>query len=243
MILNKLQNYGLNEKEAKVYLAALELGETNIQRLSKKSKIKRTTIYDVVDSLKDKGLLASILKNKHRYYLASDPRELEQKLEERKLSIKAILPELLSIANIIDKKPKIKFYEGIEGIKEIYLDTLKYPDSPIWAWVTDEIFGLMDDEFIDYYLSQRIKKKIWAYVIASDTPKIRTYKSLDNKFLRQTRLVRAENFNIEVEIDLYGQNRIGIMAFGERVGLIIESQKLFNTLKSIFNVNWDSLAN
>jgi len=241
MIYEKLQKIGLNEKEAKIYASLLELGETSIQRISKKSKIKRTTIYNTIDSLKEKGLVSTILKNKRRYYVASDPRELEFKLEEQKNALKNLMPELLSITNLIDKKPKIKYFEGEEGIKEIYLDTLNYPEKPLWAWVTSEIWQVIDDNFIQSYLNNRVKKGIWAYVIAPKNNVIENYKKLDNKYLRQTRLETSPDYSIEVEIDLYGGNKIGIMAFKEKIGLIIESQKIYNTLKSIFDVAWKNL--
>ena len=243
MLLDKIKQFGLNDKEAATYLALLELGEATVQSLAKKSKVKRTSLYDILYSLKDKGLVGSTMRKKHRYYIASDPRELELKLEERKRSIKSIIPELLSISNFIDKKPKIKFYEGEEGIKEIYLDTLNYPDRPLWAWVTEEIFGTnIGQDFVYYYLSQRVDRKIWAYVIAPDNDVIRKYKLDDQKYLRQTRIEPSKDFNVRVEIDLYGSDKIGIMAFGEQIGLIIESKKLFDTLKSIFDIHWNKLG-
>ena len=64
----------------------------------------------------------------------------------------------------------------------------------------------------------------------------------DQKHLRQTRLISPEKFPFEVEINLYGNNSIGIMSFKEQFGLIIESKKIYNTLKSIFEMNWNSLA-
>jgi HTH-type transcriptional regulator, sugar sensing transcriptional regulator len=242
MFIEKLESYGLSEKEAKVYVSLLELGETVIQRISIKSKVKRTTLYDVLESLIKKGLVSTIIKKKRKYYIASDPRELESKLDEKKALIKTIIPELLSISNLIDKKPKIRFYEGEEGIKEIYMDTLNYPDKPLWAWVTDDVFELLDENFLYYYLNQRVKNKITAYVISPDTEEIREYRKEDKKYLRFTKLQKTENFSVEVEIDLYGGNKIGVMSFKEGIGLIIESQKLFNTLKSIFDSNWNNLA-
>jgi len=48
-MINELEKLGLNEKEARVYLALLELGESNIQGLSAKSSVKRTTVYDILE--------------------------------------------------------------------------------------------------------------------------------------------------------------------------------------------------
>ena len=46
-----IQTLGLSEHEAAVYLAALELGEANIQEISRKSGVKRTSIYNFIDTL------------------------------------------------------------------------------------------------------------------------------------------------------------------------------------------------
>ena len=55
-----LEAFGLTEKESRVYLALLELGEAGIGEIAKKSAIKRTTLYDVVENLKKSGLVGSI---------------------------------------------------------------------------------------------------------------------------------------------------------------------------------------
>lgn len=241
MIKDELIEIGLAENEAKTYLAALELGETTIARIAKKSGVKRTTTYLAVETLKEKGFLSELQKRKKTFFYAEDPRILQEKVEERKKAIERIIPQLLSITNLIDKKPKITFYEGLEGIKDVYRDTLKYPDQEMLAWVSQDAFHSLDKEFIDYYIPKRVEKKIWVRVIAPDTPEIMDYKNRETKELRKTKLIDAQKYPIEVEIDLYGKNKIGIMAFKEKIGLIIESQKIFNTLKSIFEMYWDTL--
>lgn len=241
MLERELTEIGLTQNEARTYLAALELGETIIGRIAKKSGVKRTTTYLAIESLKEKGFLSSLRKKKKTFFYAEDPRILQEKIEERKKAIEKIIPQLLSITNLIDKKPKITFYEGLEGIKEVYRDTLKYPDQEMLAWVSQDAFHILDKNFVSYYIPKRVKKKIWVRVIAPDTPEIVDYKKREEKELRKTKLVDAQKYPIEVEIDLYGSNKIGVMAFKEKIGLIIESQKIFNTLKSIFEMHWDVL--
>ena len=111
VITEKLEKLGLNKKEAQIYLAALESGETNIEGLSKKSKIKRTTVYDIVESLKEKGLLSSTFSKKKKYIFANDPRKINEKLDEQKAIFRKLMPELLSISNLIEKKPRIKIFD------------------------------------------------------------------------------------------------------------------------------------
>src|SRR4030042_5992747 len=183
MINKDLEQLGLSEKEAKVYLAVLELGEANIQQIAQKSGVKRTTAYDIINSLKEKRLLTEITKGKKAFFSAEDPRKLERQLDEKKETLKKILPELLSITNLLDTKPHIKFYEGNDGIKEVYKDTLDYPDQELLAWVSQEAVVGFDVEWLDkYYVSKRLEKKIWVRVIAPDTQEmVKNYKSTDEK--------------------------------------------------------------
>ena len=242
MLLKELNKLGLNEKEAKVYLALLELGEGNIQEISKKSAIKRTTAYDIIQSLKDKGLISSVNKNKKNLFFAENPEKIEGILEEKKNTLKRIMPELLSITNLIDKKPKIKYYEGTEGIKDVYRDTLTYSGQELLAWVSEEAITAFDEDFLnDYYLPTRINKKIWVRAIAPDKEYMQKFKGLDEKFLRKTKLIPENEYSLDVEINLYGKNKIGIMSFKEGFALIIESKKIYTTLKSVFEMNWISL--
>ena len=243
MISHDLQQFGLSEKEAKVYMALLELGESSIGQITQKSGVKRTTVYDVIEDLKASSLVGMVKKGKKTLYFAEDPRSLEEKLEEKKASLKRMLPELLSIANFLDNKPRIRFYEGKEGIKEVYKDTLKYPDQELLAWVAEEAIEAFDESFLnDYYLPRRVEKKIWVRAIAPDLPLMQQYKGQDIPSLRKTRLIDAKRFPIDAEINLYGRNKIAIMSFSEQTSLIVESEKIHRTLTSIFECQWESLG-
>jgi sugar-specific transcriptional regulator TrmB len=242
MLNKELEKFGLNKKEARIYLASLELGETTIQRIAKKSGVKRTTVYDIINSLKDKGLISELTKNKKTFYYAEDPRKLKTIMEEKNNILEKIMPELLSITNLIDKKPKIKFFEGENGIKAIYKDTLNYPNQELLGWGSEDAVTSFDKKFLfDYYLPKRVEKKIWVRGIAPESKWTKEFQKSDQKYLRKTKLIPSNKFPFEIEINLYGKNKIGIMSFKEGFGLIIESQKIFTTLKSIFEMNWNSL--
>lgn len=242
MLRTDLEQLGLTSNEARAYIALLELGWSTMSHWAKKSSIKRTTLYDILDSLKRRGLVSMTKEKKRIMYVAEDPRVIVERLEEQKKHIENILPELLSIANNLERKPKIRFYEGVDGVKMIYKDTLRYKKQEIIAWVPEEIETLFDETFLEkYYHPQRIERKIWARVIAPDEPYMKQYQSRDAQVLRKTRLVPAGEFPLDVEIALYGERNIGIMSFSDKMGLIIESKSIFTTLKSIFELQWKSL--
>ncbi|OGM92595.1 hypothetical protein A2333_01750 [Candidatus Wolfebacteria bacterium RIFOXYB2_FULL_49_7] len=242
MLTKNLQKIGLNEKEAKVYLASLELGEANIQRIAKKAGIKRTTAYDILASLKEKGLISTVKKDKRFYYYAENPSSLMADLEEKQEALKKIMPELLSFDNLLDRKPKIRYFEGAQGLKEVYMDTLSYPDREMLSWVAEEAFYDFDVDFLESrYHPTRIKKKIWTREIASDDPATRAYQAKDASSLRKTKLLPSKPFPLDVGISIYGDNKVGIVSFKEGLGLIIESDKIHNTLKSMFEFFWEKL--
>lgn len=55
-ILDKLQNLGLNQYEAKAYASLLKIGTANAYKISKESGIPRARIYDVMETLTNRGL-------------------------------------------------------------------------------------------------------------------------------------------------------------------------------------------
>ena len=80
MDLNKiLENNGLSEKEAKVYLTLLELKEALPSSISRRSGIKRPTTYVVLDQLQKKGLVSYVKKGKWQYFQAINPHSLLEK--------------------------------------------------------------------------------------------------------------------------------------------------------------------
>jgi sugar-specific transcriptional regulator TrmB len=239
----RLEHFGLNSKEATVYLALLELGEGTLADLARKSRVKRTTLYDIARSLKEKGLVSVVRNGGRLRYSAEDPRMFGERLHEQQTLLSGMLPELLSLANALPHKPKVRFYEGIEGIKEVYRDTLTYPDQELLAWVTDEALTHFDPVFLNtVYLPKRIAKKIWMRALVSDVPALSEYVGRDASSLRTTRLLDKKRFPLAIEINLYGGRNVAFMSFKEQTGLIVESERIYSTLKSIFEQQWESVG-
>ena len=239
MYKKELQQLNFDEKEADVYLALLELGEANIEQVAKKSKVKRTTVYHVIEALKEKGYIEMAKSGKKTLFYALNPKKIGEKLEEKKLIFEKIMPGLLSITNDIEKKPKIRYFEGQEGIKEIYKDTLKYHNQETLVWTTEDILKYFDIDWIwDYYVNKRVKNKIWQRTIAPNIDYAKKLKEVDEKQLRKMRLCDKDKFPMYVDVTLYGGRCVGIIAFKDGLGLIIESERIYKTLKSIFEMNW-----
>lgn len=241
MHLKELKNSGLSENEAKVYLAALELGEVSVYGLAKKSGVKRTTTYLAVESLKEKGLMSGYHRNNVMLCYAENPRKLGEILEEKKKALDKILPELLAVTNLIERKPKIQFYEGKESYKAVFKDVLKYPDNEMLA-TFNEKFWNYGNFFVSYFIPKRKEKKIWARVLFQDNPELRDIAKDEKQHFFKSKLVPSEKFKVEIEMVVYGDNKVGLVSYDEEIAIIIESQKIHATQKSFFEVIWETLS-
>lgn len=239
MLQKELISAGFTEKEAWVYLAILELGEGNIAQITKKSNIKRATVYLEIEALKKKGFVSLVKRRGRNIYMAENPHRIEDRLTEKKDAINRLMPQLMSIANALDHKPKVRYFEGLEGIKEIYIDTLKYPGKEILGWYSDDRIDHFDKSFVlDFYMEKRIASKMPLRMFAIDSPFMRALHMKDNIHLRKMKLIKSDVFFFSAEINLYGKDGIAIIAHRENIGLIIESKKIFDTMKNIFEIMW-----
>jgi sugar-specific transcriptional regulator TrmB len=238
-MIDQLIKLGFSEGEAKVYAAALELGETTVARISEKAQIERTTVYGFIDSLKRRGYLTLAKRGKKTVYAANNPKRLRVELDEKEKLVEAVLPQLLSITNAIDKKPTIRYFDTIESIYDIYRETLEYPDHTIRMWMSSRGMWYDDEKFWrDFYMPSRAEKKIALQAIMQRSEAAEKFVAEDVIHLRQTRL--TEEDSIATDIMLYGRRSIAIISYDEMTGLVIESDRLFQTLSGFFSLYWES---
>jgi sugar-specific transcriptional regulator TrmB len=88
-----LEKYGLTAKQAKIYLATLELGSAPVNLIAKKSAIPRPSCYDILESLNNLGIASTFTKKKTRYYSVEDPRKIIKLAEQKAEDLKQVLPE------------------------------------------------------------------------------------------------------------------------------------------------------
>jgi len=239
-LISKLKKLGLNQREAEVYVATLELGEATIQEISRQAGLKRPTVYNIIENLRNRKLINIAIRGKKRKFIASGPEELEAIIRERNEVLKEILPEVKILSGLEgDVKPRVKLFEGIEGVKTYLQGTLD-AKQPIKAFVDFKVaYGFMGT-YIDDYIKKRIKNKIPIQVIAPYESIGRGIQKKDKKELREVRLIPPKNFPIEIEMEIYG-NCVGIISFSKKnlVTVLIENKKIARSMRSIFDFAWE----
>jgi hypothetical protein len=146
----------------------------------------------------------------------------------------------LAFTNLIDKKPKIRYFEGKESYKDVFGDVLKYPDQEKLA-TFNEKFWNYDNYFVDHFIPKRKEKKIWVRVLFQKNPELENIAKDEQEHFFQSKLVPSEKFKVEIEMVIYGDNKVGLVSYEEEIAIIIESQKIYDTQKSFFEVIWEMI--
>ena len=237
-----MKQVDLKEKEAKVYLAALELGSTNIQNLSEKSGIKRSTVYEMLKNLSEKGLVPESKKGKRPVIIASEPENLKRNLKSKEQLLNDILSELRFICNIGFIKPRITFYEGKEELKKIYRDTLLTKEkATYWISPIQSINETVGEDFLNRYVEERTKRGIWVKSIHITSRKAH-YKYFEPQFHEKTlRKIRFTPMKIDIPdtIAIY-DNKVAVMSSRkEGFGFVVESQDYAKTMRVFHDLLWN----
>lgn len=233
---------GLSENEAKVFLVLLELGRGSVTQITRKAGLNRTTGYDILDNLVTKGLASISGKEPKQEYIAESPDKIVLLLqnqisdkEQQLKRIKSVLPEIKSLHNVAGR-PKVRFYEGVEGLKDVYEDTLTSTE-PIRAYASvGDMHAGLPGYFPGYY-KRRAGKGIAIRAIIPDTEAGLERKSFDSKEMRETALVPKDTFLFSPEINIY-DNKVMIASWKEKLGIIIESAEIADAMKKIYELAW-----
>lgn len=237
--LELLANFGLKQKEAKVYFASLRLGQATVSKIAKEANVERSFVYLILYDLVKRGLVSSMEIRGKKQFRAISIESLRFLFEEKFERFKGFIPELKGLEKSIHGQ-NVSFFEGREGILAILEDTLNQPPgSEILCYINVEGFWTKEHTLGDWYVKERIKRKISMRMIAPDNPETIWYVEKDKKHKRETQVVPADKFPFTAEIEVYG-NKISIIDLheGELVGVIIESEGVAKTQRMIFELAW-----
>ncbi len=240
-ILGSLTQFGLDEAEAKLYLASLSLGPTTVLKLSKLADIKRTTVYEILSSLESKGLMKKEIRGFKTLYAPEHPEKLESTLEAKRATLLRTLPELEGLFNLKGGESSLKYYEGLRGIKNVYDDLLKdlkphdyyFAISNIAEWQS-----LDEDFFLKEHVEKRIPMRLETKLLFVDSAIAQERKKTERNFSEEVKLLPKEtDMHVDLVVTPYKlvmfQLKLPLMA------IVIENHSMVEMHKSLFELLWE----
>lgn len=238
-IINIIKGLGINDKQAKVYMALLQLGKATAYRLAIISGIKRPTVYVILGELEEKGFINRMPNTSKQIFVPKQPRYLVEEAEEELRKIKDIIPELSAMTSMEDK-PNMIFYEGLAGIREYLrfgLDRIVGQEL-VGFYAHNKKFKKELLEIFDEYNERLKRKKIKIRGIVPDHESLNKYRTEDKEYERNLKVIPFSLYSSEVSIDI-GNNFIKLGLLNDLQGVVIEHSGLTLAFKQIFEMVWD----
>lgn len=244
MTLEKqLEQLGFNEKEAKVYLACLQLGQDTAYHIAQKCGLKRATVYFVLNLLVERGLVSIWKTKKATLFRAANPKKLFTQIKRKEEALNEIFPLLQSIYNFDEDRPNIQIFEGREGVRQVYAEIIEFLEKgkEVLCWGDiSHIWDLLEDITKKYLKeSQSQRHKVREILNESERNKeyVRSIRKNKNpnhkiKFLEK-KLSFSGNDNI-----IYG-DKVAIFSTQNKLfATVIQSQDIARSYKILFDLAW-----
>lgn len=238
MVVEKLQKFGLSEKEARVYAALQRLGTSVASTIARNSGINRSTAYVLLESLARRGLVRALERGGVRAY---SPASAERFVEMAESSLakssslveasRELLAEFKKESRETPAKPTIQFFAGTEGIKTAY-EVLLTPKESIFSYsALNMMYETLPDFFPDYRRRQ-VTKNIRVRTVATDTPLNRKIIANDNESSCEYFLAQASNSASDFIIT---RSKVAFVSFTELSSFIIEDAAFATLHKTMFD--------
>lgn len=231
-----LQQAGLDEHEAKIYLAALSLGESTVLPIADKANIGRTYTYDILDSLAEKGLITHVEKRGRRRYSAVSPETIKKMLLDRVEEFNEILPDLKALYQKAPIRPKVRFFEGREGVDIVHQEILKEAKE---VWFVGSISDWAK-KFPNYaeYVKAQVAKGIKIRDLVRPGSEALVYQKYYKKGFQEMRfLPETAKFNTD---NMLWNNKFVMISYGtDLYAVSIESAEIAQTMRVIYEILWE----
>lgn len=242
----ELQRLGLTEREARVYLAALELGPSPVQKIAQRARVPRATTYLVLDDLKHRGLTGTYRAGKKAFFTAQRPEclhdlvaEREAEFKRHRSTIKRLVSELNARRQLgrRDSKTSVRFYEGVESMKaQVRGDFEHARDEILNIFSFDDAGRLLEQVGLDFgdmakrRRRARLKRRI-IFTYRKQPPSV-PYPRAEAIY------VPYRELPLKADIAIAG-DRVSFVPYDSPVrGVAIDDPTIADGMRSVFNLLW-----
>lgn len=234
-----LNELGLSDQEAAVYVALLRLGESPASVIAKEVGIKRTTAYPLLKSLLAKGCALLYFKKDVRTYRAQKPKRLLSNFEKKIKSFEGFMPFLESIEKKKAPAYGLRFIENEAELEQFYANVLnEYKNKQYYIIGDIASWEKNISVFLQQYRKDRAKAGIKTKILLSHGSKL--HNPEDKKLLRSFKYL-PEQYAFKSTIDIFSDKILIVNPNLNSMAVVIEIPAMVDIFKSMFEIIWDSI--
>lgn len=225
-----LKRIGFLDAEIEVYSSLLKLGPSLVSKIHQQTGLHRTHIYDLLEKLREKGLVSIFIQSGKKHFQAAHPSKILDYIEENKESVKNVLPELENFMNISKEDTSVELFKGKEGLKTVLQDVLKTKkEYCVMGSIKqfEEVLEFALPSFLKKIEEKGIKEKI----LCDKKEKILKIKTGHYRFL-------DGNYLFPSSFWIY-ENKVAIFVWNSPYfAVLIESKEISRTYQNYFDFFW-----
>ncbi|GEM_PF-2843210 len=234
-----LRGLGLEDKEIRVYLKLLELGEGSPLELSRQTEIKRPTMYLVLQSLEVKGFVTKIAHERRTLFSPQHPKKLLIDMEIKLKDLHEALPQLESLTYKGERRPRLLIFEGAEALDRAYDNAFSSKGEVLFMSTLGLSKKLFPRTFkkLDYAaFSPDFKVR----ELVDESPEGKEYAVKVSGIYRTVQLIPKRYLPFETDIGIFDNTVLITSAEKEYFTIGIESQKIAQAFRTLFDLMWSA---
>lgn len=246
MDLKILEKIGLSKGEIRVYLTLLEAGAVPSGRVVKETGYRKSTVYETIGRLHEKGLVSYVIKGGIKHFEASDPERIlvfiedrEREIEENKAEAEKLVREMKAGFDILKPQAEARVLVGVEGFKTMRLDVLRHAKGE------HLLIGAISREnevmpaFFEDWNRQRQKRRIWIRILHKESARRKdTTKAEYMGRYFQTRFL-PEELESPAVINIYGDRVVNVLwKKSYPICFLLINQEIADSYRKYFKYLW-----
>ena len=239
---NVLQEIGLPEKAATIYLSLLGSRRMTVAQIARDSGIKRPTCYEYLDLLLLRGFVVRVPVGKRIFYSPVDPKKILAEFKKKAALLEKSVMEMSQMRDSAVNKPRVIFYEGRREIRDIYEDLFKtvgdvhsiFPPAAFFDNFTREDYDEFDKSLGQHAFAS--KDLIVADGHYKEIKEIRDKNGSANKFDKKL----PPWFTCNVDVLIYAE-KVALISLRDLSGIVIENKDIADLSRNMHSFIWKSL--
>lgn len=231
-----MQELGYSTKEAKLYVAGLQ-SESTLSEMSRRAGIPRTTANDVLEVMKEKGLMHSYLKKKRVYWISENPERVLQRSSEKQEVFRSAI-SAAKLKNHGQKGTSIRIYEGKKELKWLFLGIIEEKRNINAVLNFKTLVDLLGNSTLQQLIKMRVSKHLRMRALTLREPISVNLKKKDEEHLRMTRFFPNEFLMSNAIYYFYGSKIAIIFNNTTPMALVIDDEDMSVAVNNLFELVW-----